>query len=113
MPVEMRQTSVFLRPHRVRNITHRAFKVTAHAHALSAAATSAMEPEMPCPTRRDIMLLSAALLSYQASYPKVFLTRLITSVYRWQCDRSAVYFVRMPQTKRCLGRVDGCLFHNC
>ncbi|CAK0738295.1 hypothetical protein CVIRNUC_001022 [Coccomyxa viridis] len=29
-----------------------------------------MEPEMPCPTRRDIMLLSAALLSYQASYPK-------------------------------------------
>ena len=31
---------------------------------------------MPCPTRRDIMLLSAALLSYQASYPKVSLIRL-------------------------------------
>ena len=76
MPVDMRQTCVFTRPDRVRNITHRAFKVTAHAHALSAAATLAMEPQVPCPTRRDIMLLSAALLSYQASYPKVSLTRL-------------------------------------
>ena len=76
MPVEMRQTSVLVRPHRVNNIAYRAFKVTAHAHALSAAATLAMEPEMPCPTRRDIMLLSAALLSYQASYPKVSHTRL-------------------------------------
>ena len=74
MPVGMRQTCVFIRPNRVKNITYRAFKVTAHAHALSAAATLAMEPQVPCPTRRDIMLLSAALLSYQASYPKVFHT---------------------------------------
>ena len=73
MPVGMKQAPMSVRPHRVNNVTYRAFEVTAHAHALSAVATLNMEQQMPCATRRDIILLSAAILSYQASCPKVYL----------------------------------------